>query len=78
MPLYDYRCTACKTQFERLVRASSVPNCPDCGSTSVERLVSLPAPQGTSKAIIASARKAAAAEGHFSNFSRAERAKIGK
>jgi putative FmdB family regulatory protein len=75
MPLYDYRCTACEKQFELLVRSSTVPACPHCAGTALERQVSLTAPQGTSQAIIASGRRAAAREGHFSNYSRADQAK---
>lgn len=76
MPLYDYRCTACGQQFELLVRSSTVPACPHCAATALERLVSLTAPQGTSQAIIAAGRRAAAKQGHFSNYSKAERAKL--
>ena len=76
MPLYDYRCSACGAAFEMLVRSSTVPACPQCASTALERQLSLTAPQGTSKAIIAAGRKAAAREGHFSNYSAAERSKI--
>lgn len=76
MPLYDYRCTACGQQFELLVRSSTVPACPHCAATALERLVSLTAPQGTSQAIIAAGRRAAAKRGHFSNYSKAERAKL--
>jgi len=53
MPLYDYRCNACGQQFELLVRSSTVPACPHCAATALERLVSLTAPQGTSQALIA-------------------------
>jgi len=76
MPLYDYRCTACHSEFELLVRASSVPACPQCGSTELERAVSRIAPAAKIEAIRASNRRAAAREGHFSNFSQAERAKL--
>jgi putative FmdB family regulatory protein len=76
MPLYDYRCGACGAAFEMLVRSSTVPACPQCASTALERQLSLTAPQGNSKAIIAAGRKAAAREGHFSNYSAAERSKI--
>lgn len=78
MPLYDYRCSACGQQFELLVRSSTVPACPHCAATALERLVSLTAPQGTSQAIIAAGRRAAAKQGHFSNYSKAERAKVSK
>lgn len=76
MPLHDYRCSACGAQFERLVRAGETPTCPACAGSALERLVSAVAPAGRSRAIVASARRAAAREGHFSNYSRAERAKV--
>ena len=78
MPIHDYRCTTCGQTCELLVRSDTVPTCPQCAGTALERLVSLTAPQGTSKAIIASARRAAAKEGHFSHYSKAERAKLAK
>jgi putative FmdB family regulatory protein len=41
MPLYEYRCDACESRFERLVRAFREDvACPDCGSAEVERLLS--------------------------------------
>jgi putative FmdB family regulatory protein len=76
MPLYDYRCKACRAEFELLVRASSVPACPHCGSAGLERAVSRIAPAGRIEAIRTSNRRAAAAEGHFSHYNRAERAKL--
>jgi len=76
MPIYDYQCQSCKAEFEQLARSSSTPTCPQCGSQVLERLLSRIAPAGTSAAIIASGRRAAAKEGHFSNFSRAERGKL--
>ena len=78
MPIYDYHCTACGQSCELLVRSSTVPTCPHCASTALQRQVSLTAPQGTSKALIASGRRAAAREGHFSHYSKAERAKLTK
>ncbi|MDZ5461566.1 FmdB family zinc ribbon protein [Azohydromonas lata] len=76
MPLYDYHCPACGQDFELLVRSSTTPACPHCASTGLERQVSLTAPQGKIKAIIASNRRAAAREGHFSNYSASERNKL--
>ena len=76
MPLYDYRCTPCGNTFELLVRATSVPVCPACGSADLEKQVSAPAEPGRSGDIIARARGQAAREGHFSNYSRAEKPKI--
>jgi putative FmdB family regulatory protein len=78
MPLYDYRCKTCQAEFELLVRSSTVPTCPQCASTELERAVSRIAPAGKIEAIRASNRRAAARQGHFSNFSAAERAKLTK
>ncbi len=41
MPLFEYRCPACDSQFELLIRGSAVPTCPSCGSTSLEKMLSL-------------------------------------
>ncbi len=41
MPLYEYRCPACDREFELLVRGTTVPACPTCGSTSIEKMLSL-------------------------------------
>jgi putative FmdB family regulatory protein len=41
MPLFEYRCTACDSQFELLVRGSSVPTCPSCGATTLEKMLSM-------------------------------------
>jgi len=78
MPIHDYRCTACRDEFELLVRGGTPPACPRCASTALERLVSRIAPQGRSAGLIAAGRQAAAREGHFSHYSRAERAKLGR
>jgi putative FmdB family regulatory protein len=42
MPLYEYRCGACGAEFEFLVRSNTTVACPDCGSVSLERLISAP------------------------------------
>ena len=76
MPIYDYRCNACSQDFELLVRGGTPPSCPHCTSTALERQISKPAPPGPSAGIIAAGRRAAAREGHFSHYSKAERAKI--
>lgn len=78
MPIHDYRCQACGHVFEALVRSGTAPACPQCAGTALEKLLSLTAPQGTSAAIVSSARRAAAKQGHFSHYSKAERAKIPK
>lgn len=76
MPLHDYHCEACSAEFELLVRSSSTPVCPQCGSTQLQRLVSRLAPAGKIEAIRMSNRRAADRAGLFSNFSPSERAKL--
>jgi putative FmdB family regulatory protein len=46
MPVFEYRCRACKSEFERLVpvREADAQNCPQCQSPEVSRLLSLFAP----------------------------------
>ena len=78
MPFYDFRCTACGAAFEKLVRADDRPPCPTCGAAATERLVSAPAAPGRSAELMASGRRAAAREGHFSHYSAADRRRAGK
>jgi putative FmdB family regulatory protein len=38
MPLYEYRCQDCESEFEKLVRASAPQvACPKCGGQELER-----------------------------------------
>lgn len=79
MPLHDYHCDHCGHDFETLVRSGTVPACPQCGSTTaLVRQLSRIAPAGTTAALLAGARRQAAREGHFSHYSKAERAKLPK
>lgn len=73
MPLYTYRCTACEAEFEQLVRSGDTPACPECQGTDLRQLLSRPARPGKTSGQLAAARRQAAAEGHFSNYSSAER-----
>jgi putative FmdB family regulatory protein len=41
MPIYEYSCKGCGNEFETLVRASSVPDCPSCHSTVLEKKLSV-------------------------------------
>lgn len=44
MPLYEYRCTSCDTQFECIVPHTLMSaKCPQCGGFVSERLPSAPA-----------------------------------
>ncbi len=42
MPIYEYRCRSCETTFEELVRGDGIVTCPHCGSSSLNRLISVP------------------------------------
>ncbi len=44
MPIYEYTCTDCHAQFEKLVRSITAPvdvQCPECGGTHVKKGFSL-------------------------------------
>ena len=43
MPIFEYRCRACRDEFETLVRTGDTPACPKCASAELEKLLSLPA-----------------------------------
>jgi putative FmdB family regulatory protein len=43
MPLYEYSCRKCDSEFELLIRGSEQPECPACHSTRLEKLFSVPA-----------------------------------
>ncbi|MEX8518162.1 MAG: zinc ribbon domain-containing protein [Leptothrix sp. (in: b-proteobacteria)] len=76
MPIYDYHCKACAADFELLVRSSTVPACPKCSSTELEKTISPIAPAGKIEAIRLSNRRAADAQGHFNHYSPSERARL--
>lgn len=75
MPLYTYRCRACDTVFETLIRSSDVPACPGCASTDLERQIVGIAPEAKLPGMVGKVRAQAAREGHLSNYSRSERPK---
>ena len=39
MPIHEYRCLSCETDFEALVRGVDTPACPRCGGSRLERLL---------------------------------------
>ncbi len=41
MPIYEYACSDCGHAFEALVRSSTVPQCPSCQSTALEKQLSV-------------------------------------
>lgn len=74
MPICDFRCPTCDEEFELvLLSRDEVAACPKCGETDLTRVLSAPAPAKRIPGVIKSARRRAAAEGHFSNYSRAEK-----
>ena len=40
MPLFEYRCADCGTEFEELGSAQDTPVCPSCHSANTKRLMS--------------------------------------
>ncbi|MBX3605924.1 MAG: zinc ribbon domain-containing protein [Piscinibacter sp.] len=76
MPIHDFRCRSCGQQFELLVRGDGPHACPHCAGTALDKLLSRIAPHGHSREIVAAGRRAAAREGHFSHYSRADRARV--
>ena len=43
MPLYEYRCKDCGTEFEKQLRfseANQLPACPNCNSTQTRKKIS--------------------------------------
>jgi putative FmdB family regulatory protein len=44
MPIYEYRCADCESDFETIVRSmisAETVTCPQCGSTRVKKAISL-------------------------------------
>ncbi len=41
MPIYEYRCRGCESEFEKLTDGRAAVTCPACGSPQVMRLLSV-------------------------------------
>ena len=41
MPIYEYACQDCGREFEALVRSDTVPECPQCHSTQLQKQLSV-------------------------------------
>jgi putative FmdB family regulatory protein len=44
MPVYEYRCAECGEKFDLFLRSAAhkaAPTCPKCGSSAVEKAISL-------------------------------------
>jgi len=46
MPIFEYACQQCANTFEVLVRSSTVPECPHCHSTQLDKQLSVVARVG--------------------------------
>lgn len=46
MPIFEYACQDCGRQFEALVRTDTVPACPSCQSSHLEKQLSVFATAG--------------------------------
>jgi putative FmdB family regulatory protein len=49
MPIYEYKCSSCGKDFEKLVFGSQEVKCPGCGSEEVEKKLSLFGMSGVEK-----------------------------
>jgi putative FmdB family regulatory protein len=45
MPIHEYACRGCGHEFETLVRSSETPSCASCGSTELDKKLSVFATQ---------------------------------
>jgi putative FmdB family regulatory protein len=72
MPIFDFECSDCGATFEALVLGSTSAQCA-CGSSHLTKLISPIAPEARSASFLKNARKVAAREGHFSNYTASER-----
>ena len=43
MPIYEYNCADCNKEVEILVRGNDKPNCPNCESEKLTKLLSVTA-----------------------------------
>lgn len=43
MPIFEYQCEDCSSEFELLVHSGESPECPSCGTRRLNKLFSAPA-----------------------------------
>jgi putative FmdB family regulatory protein len=48
MPIFEYACRQCGHAFEALVRSSTVPSCPQCQATQLDKQLSVVGKVGAS------------------------------
>jgi putative FmdB family regulatory protein len=65
MPIFEYTCKSCGSQFELLVLKTTVPACPECKGSELDRHFSLPAvsSDSTRANALKAAKKRNAAQG---------------
>lgn len=61
MPIYEYTCQDCRREFETLVRSGTVPQCPQCHSTQLEKKLSVFATAGAGDEALAASMAGACA-----------------
>jgi putative FmdB family regulatory protein len=49
MPIYEYKCTKCGEDFEKLVFGSQKVTCPECNSVEIKKKMSLFGMSGVEK-----------------------------
>jgi putative FmdB family regulatory protein len=49
MPIFEYKCTACGLDFEKLVFGGKTPECPECGGADVKKKLSVFGMSGVDK-----------------------------
>jgi putative FmdB family regulatory protein len=60
MPIHEYACHACGHEFETLVRSSETPSCTSCGSTDLDKKLSVFATQSNASGSASAAAEPAA------------------
>ncbi len=69
MPIYEYYCPDCSTNFEKLVRlseANNTPDCPECGEKHAQKKLSAFATSGGSAGYSATASSSCGGGSRFS------------
>lgn len=51
MPMFDFSCADCGAEFEDLVPADAIPECPGCGSSRTRKKPSGPAVRGSARPV---------------------------
>jgi putative FmdB family regulatory protein len=78
MPIYEYECRGCGRQFEMLVLARTVAECPSCQSRELDQLLSgfAVSSEGTRQANVQAARRQHASSSNYRDEKVAEAEEI--